>query len=98
MDIEQLDRLLASSDEIKILDVDARKHESFNRNRAFTIRGVKYQIEWWSNLMYLQCGEMVIPFDLARIDGTWPHHFKNNLRLLYRGETAAIIPIEEYQK
>ena len=77
--------------------VDHDKY-GFSRVYTFTVRGVKYTVECWSNLCYLNCGELAVVFDHFEFSGTWPNSFKKNLQFYFNGKTVAILPVEEYQK
>ena len=93
---EWIDRLSKISG--KITDCEWINFNEFGYSRTFTfkVRNAVYVIEWWVNVSYLKCGEMIIPFTMIDWSGTWPHHFKNNLQFTYLGNICAIIPVEEY--
>ena len=82
--------------------VEPENRTGYHRNFYFTIRGIKYRIEWWSNVRYLLVGEreeVQIPFDNFRLSGTWPNHFRTNLQFYdTAGEVVCIVPIEPYEK
>lgn len=79
MTLEELDKVLAHPN-IK-LQAKAEAPGEFNRNRAFTLNGNEYVIEWWVNISYLYIGrDVTIPFDFVKQQGTWPIRSKLNLQ------------------
>lgn len=95
---EKLEKVLESNDCIKAIGWVKKDKYGFSRTYQFEVRGVVYEIEWWKNISYLHCGEMIVLFDEMNISGTWPHHFKNDIRFYYKGDVCCILPIEEYEK
>lgn len=71
---------------------------SFDRFIDFSVKGVSFQIEWYTNICYFMCNGMVIPFNKLSFNGNWPNSAKTNLVLRYKGATAMILPVEEYPK
>jgi len=74
-----------------------RTSEVLSRYFDFSVRGANYTIEWWSNISYLHCGELIIPFTRLSYLGTWPNSFKHNLQFYYHGDVCAILPVEEWE-
>lgn len=95
--------LLASHPQIEALErfskyaSDSDAEASYQRWFKFSVRGVQYIIEWWSNVSYLEIGEVRIPFNYLEINGHWPNRFKNNIVGRTGDNTRFILPLEEYQ-
>ena len=83
----------------EITEIGWVEHDKYGFSRAydFTVRGVKYTVECWANICYLNCGELSIVFDNFEFSGTWPNSFKKNLQFYFNKKTIAILPVEEYQ-
>ncbi len=95
--IESLDRAL---DHPKIeVEKSALGNELFERVRKFKINNTKYKIKWFSNISYLEHGDMIVPFFSVRQADTWPIPTKMNLQFYDRDmATCCIVVIENYEK
>lgn len=98
MEKERVEKILKSSKFIKFNGWINPDEYGFSRVCSFEVRGVEYKIEWYCNYSTLYCGEMLVIFDNFNISNSWPHHYADNLQFDRRGETCAVIPIEEYPK
>ena len=92
---EAIEKKLKSHNCIKSIGWVNEDEYGFSRTYRFKVRNVTYEIEWWSNISYLHCGEMLIPFEEMQITGTWPHRFKNDIQFYNKGHVCCILPIEE---
>lgn len=94
--IEDLGRVLTHKN-IEIIPSDAEGGELFNRNRRFIVNGTQYKICWYSNVSYLYCGDIIVPFHAARQSGSWPSRKKLNLQFYdARGDVCCILGIEDW--
>lgn len=92
----QLEELLNSHPAITNTERPETKGAYFNREFEFEIRGVKYKIEWYVNLMTLFIGEFEMLFDEVIISSTVPRRFKGFLQFYYKGNWVADIPLERW--
>jgi len=93
-DVERIAKLSSKITDCKWINQDKY---GFSREYQFTVRGVTYVIEWYCNYSSLFIGEVTVVFDGLRYDGCWPDHFKNDLVFTYKGNTIAVIPVEEWE-
>lgn len=84
--LEQVDEILAKA-QLQVLELP-QGDETFKRCRAFTVAGVEFHIEWWSNIGYLSTGPLTLPFDFLCLNAHSPRRSTSviDLRFSFRGE------------
>lgn len=102
MNQESLEKILGNNTLINFEGWIEPDKYGFSRRCAFTVRGVRYIIEWYCNSSHLYCGELqVCSFDFITYNGCYPNRFKNSLNFCLKdesfGRTIAVIPVEEYE-
>jgi hypothetical protein len=95
--LDKLEQLLNSHPSIiNFAKPEPAEGTYLNRNFEFEIRGIKYKITWFVNLMNLYIGEFEMLFDEIAISSTVPRGFKSYLQFYYQGKWVADIPLESY--
>jgi len=105
MEQEYITQLLQQNKYIEDVKIPNSIAPDFDREHEFSVRGVRYKIEWWTNICYLYIDEVIIPFGFMELSGTWPNRFKTNIQFMDRAprgvfdlpEKVCIIPLEEWK-
>jgi hypothetical protein len=94
--LKELEELLNSHPAIQNIRKYPSPNSTLERHFEFEVRGIKYKITWYVNLMTLYINEFEMMFDQVVLSGTVPRMFKKYLQFYYQGCWIADIPLEEY--